>query len=87
MVTSNKKTLFQCLLAEAQRDPGLSAKIPIEFTIGNNGKVANVWVDHPAFKSGSLPECLLKELQKWPFKPYDGEQANVSLSFSVGKKG
>ena len=29
----------------------------------------------------------MRELQKWPFRPYDGEQAVVALSFNVGKKG
>ena len=62
-------------------------KIPIEFVIGNNGKVTKVWVDHPDYKSGPLPECLLRALQQWPFKNYEGEQANVSLSFNIGKNG
>ena len=39
----------------------------------------------PDFKTGTLPECLLKELQRWPFKPYQGEQATVGLQFKIGK--
>ncbi|MFL5320992.1 MAG: AgmX/PglI C-terminal domain-containing protein [Myxococcaceae bacterium] len=87
VVASQQKTLYPCLIAEAQKNPGLSAKIPIEFVIGNDGKVAKVWVDHPSFKSGSLPDCLLTKLQGWKFKPYDGERATVSLSFKIGKSG
>jgi len=44
-------------------------------------------VDNPDFKTGSLPECMLHELQKWPFKAYQGEQATVGLSFTIGKRG
>ncbi|MBM4379713.1 MAG: AgmX/PglI C-terminal domain-containing protein [Deltaproteobacteria bacterium] len=87
VVSAHKKTLHGCLVAEAERRPGLSAKIPIEFVIGNDGKVNKVWVDHPSFQGGPLPECLLRELRKWPFKPYPGEQATVSLSFRIGQQG
>lgn len=87
VVAAKQKTLYPCLIAEAQKNPGLSAKIPIEFVIGNDGRVAKVWVDHPSFKSGTLPECLLQKLQAWQFKAYDGERATVSLSFKIGKSG
>lgn len=87
VVNAKQKTLYPCLIAEAQKNPGLSAKIPIEFVIGNDGKVAKVWVDHPSFKTGSLPECLLQKMQAWQFKAYDGERATVSLSFKIGKSG
>ncbi len=83
VVKAHQRTLFPCL-AQINK-PGVMQKIPIEFVIGNNGRVTKVWVDHPDYKSGALPECLLKELQKWPFKNYEGEQANVSLSFNIGK--
>ena len=83
VVKAHQRTLFPCL-AQINK-PGVMQKIPIEFVIGNNGHVNKVWVDHPDYKTGALPECLLKELQKWPFKNYEGEQATVSLSFNIGK--
>ncbi|MGQ0507160.1 MAG: AgmX/PglI C-terminal domain-containing protein [Myxococcaceae bacterium] len=85
VVASNQRSLYPCIRAEAERKPGLSAQIPIEFVIGNDGHVSKVWVDNPTFKEGSLPECLLRALQKWPFKAYEGERATVQLKFKVGK--
>jgi outer membrane biosynthesis protein TonB len=85
VVNARRKSLFPCLQEEAQRRPGFSARIPIEFTIGNDGRVASLWVDHPELKKGPLYDCMLAELRKWPFKPYEGERASVSLSFTVGK--
>ena len=76
-----------CLKEEAERRPDFSAKVPIEFTIGNDGKVAQLWVDHPQLKKGALYDCFFTELRKWPFKSYAGERATVGLSFTVGKKG
>jgi hypothetical protein len=88
VVNSKKTSLYPCLQEEAKRRPGLPpTKIPIEFVIGNDGRVNKLWVDNPDFKTGSLPECMLKELQKWPFKPYSGEQATVGLSYKIGKGG
>ena len=84
VVKSNQKTLFRCLKEEAQRRPGFAAKVPIEFVIGNDGRVTKLWVDHPQLKQGPLYECFLTELKKWPFKPYKGELASVNLAFKVG---
>jgi hypothetical protein len=85
VVAARQKTLYPCIAEEVRRRPGLSTKIPIEFVIGNDGRVNRLWVDHPMFKESALQECLLRELQKWSFKSYPGEQATVAFSFKVGK--
>ncbi|NTX16551.1 AgmX/PglI C-terminal domain-containing protein [Myxococcus llanfairpwllgwyngyllgogerychwyrndrobwllllantysiliogogogochensis] len=87
IVAGNKSTLFKCFKEEAERSPGLATKIPLEFVIGNDGKVNKLWVDNPQFKKGPLYDCLFTELQKWPFRAYDGERATVGLSFNIGKRG
>jgi hypothetical protein len=87
VVASNQRSLFVCFREEAARNPSFAAKIPLEFVIGNNGRVTKLWVDHPSYKQGAMADCLLRELQKWSFKPYEGENATVSLSFNIGKRG
>lgn len=87
VVAGNKSTLFRCFKEEAERSPGLAARIPLEFVIGNDGRVTKLWVDNPQFKQGPLYECLFAELKKWPFKAYEGERATVGLSFNIGKRG
>ena len=66
---------------------GVPMRIPIEFSIAETGKVSKVWVDNPDFRTGVLPECLLKELQKWPFRASPVGGATVQLSFNIGKPG
>lgn len=85
VVAKNQKLLHVCFAQEAKNQPGLAAKIPVEFSIGNNGRVSRVSVNHPSFKTGSLPDCLLRELQKWKFPPYEGQLANVGIAFRIGK--
>ncbi len=87
VVAQKQRALYPCFAEEARRAPGLNARIPVEFTIGNDGHVTKVWVDHAQYQEGPLPDCLLRELQKWPFRPYEGERANVGLSFTVGRTG
>jgi hypothetical protein len=86
VVASRQKTLYACFGEEAQRHPGFAGKFPIEFVVGNDGRVSKLWVDHPDYKQGPLPDCLFRELQKWPFKAYRGEQATVGLSFQIRGK-
>jgi hypothetical protein len=87
VIASHKRSLATCFTQEAERTPGFGGKFPLEFVIGNDGRVSKLWVDHPQYKKGALADCLLKELQKWPFKPYPGEQATIGLSFTIGKRG
>ncbi|HEX5745697.1 MAG TPA: AgmX/PglI C-terminal domain-containing protein [Archangium sp.] len=86
VVKQSQSTLYRCFKEEAERRPGFAAKVPLEFTIGNDGRVAQLWVDHPQLKKGPLFDCLLTEMKKWPFKPYKGERATVNLAFTIGKK-
>jgi hypothetical protein len=85
VIAQRQRTLYPCFAEEAKRSPGLAERIPIEFVIGNDGQVKKLWVDHPRFAEGALQDCLLKELQRWPFRPYDGQQATVGLSFTIGR--
>jgi hypothetical protein len=87
VVKKNQPTLFRCFREEAERRPNFAAKVPIEFSVGNDGRVAQLWVDHPQLKRGPLFECLFGELKKWSFPTYEGERATVGLSFTIGKKG
>jgi hypothetical protein len=85
VIAQKQRSLYPCFAEEAKRSPGLAERIPIEFVIGNDGQVKKLWVDHPRFAEGALQECLLKELQRWPFRPYEGQQATVGLSFTIGR--
>lgn len=84
VVAKHKPSLFPCIKSVYKPDMPLT-KIPIEFAISETGRVTKVWIDNPDFKDSPLNECLLKELQKWPFKP--GPSVSVNLSFNIGKRG
>ena len=86
VVAQKQRSLYPCLSQEAKRS-GYAGKVPLEFAVGNDGHVTKLWIDEPLLKNTPLADCILKELQKWPFKPYQGATATVGLSFTIAKHG
>jgi len=86
VVAREQRTLVPCVRAESDRAADWTGEIPIEFAIGNDGRVAQLWIDGPRKSSAELRSCLLGALQRWSFKPFPGERPVVSLSFRVGSR-
>jgi hypothetical protein len=85
VVGREQRSLAPCFRAEADRSPEFRGEVPIEFAIGNDGKVAQLWIDEPRFKEGPLRECLLKALAAWRFDPFPGQRPTVALAFGIGR--
>jgi hypothetical protein len=85
VVGREQKSLAPCFRAEAERSPDFRGEVPIEFAIGNDGKVAQLWIDEPRFKEGPLRECLLRALAAWRFDTFPGQRPTVSLAFGIGR--
>ena len=58
--------------------------MPLEFTIGNDGRIAALWIDEPRFRTGPLRDCVQKALAGWKFDPFPGQRPTVQLAFGVG---
>jgi hypothetical protein len=84
VVARRKGSLAPCLRDESQRSPDFAGDIPIEFAVGNDGHVAQLWVNEPRFKSGALRECLVRKLSEWSFDAFPGERPIVSIAFRIG---
>jgi hypothetical protein len=84
VVARERASLTACVREEARRSPELRGEIPIEFAVGNDGKVSALWIQDPRFRSGALHECILRKLREWSFDPFPGERPVVSLAFLVG---
>jgi hypothetical protein len=84
VVGREQRTLAPCFRAEASRSPDFRGDVPIEFAIGNDGRVAQVWIDEPRFRKGALETCLTAALAAWRFDPFPGQRPTVSLAFRIG---
>jgi hypothetical protein len=85
VVGREQRTLAPCFRAEAARSPDFAGDVPIEFAIGNDGKVAQLWIDEPRFRQGALRDCLQGALAGWRFDPFPGQRPTVSLAFRIGR--
>jgi hypothetical protein len=85
VVAREQRTLAECFKAEASRSPEFSGDIPIEFAVGNDGRVAQVWIDVPQFKGGPLKDCLARKLSAWRFDAFPGQRPTVALTFGIGR--
>jgi hypothetical protein len=84
VVGREQRTLAPCFRAEAARSPDFRGDVPIEFAIGNDGRVVQLWIDEPRFRRGPLQECLTAALGAWRFDPFPGQRPTVSLAFRIG---
>lgn len=85
VVGREQRTLAPCFRAEASRSPDFEGDVPIEFAIGNDGRVAALWIDEPRFKQGPLRDCLQAALAGWRFDAFPGQRPTVSLAFRIGR--
>jgi hypothetical protein len=85
VVGREQRTLVPCFRAEAERSPDFRGDVPIEFAVGNDGRVAQLWIDEPRFREGALRACLAQALAAWRFDPFAGQRPTVSLAFGMGR--
>jgi hypothetical protein len=85
VVNRQQRTLAPCLRAEAERSPGFAGEVPLEFTIGNEGKVVRVVILDPRMRQGALRDCFEAALSAWSFDRFPGQRPSVALVFKVGQ--
>ena len=83
-VARQQRSLVPCFREEAARSRDFRGQVPLEFTIGNDGRVAALWIDEPRFREGALKECVSRALAAWRFDPFPGQRPTVQLAFGVG---
>jgi hypothetical protein len=80
-----KGALIPCIKQELARTPGFRGDVRFSLAVGNDGKVAKLWMDDPQFKDSELQHCFERVTGTWKFASYDGERATLSDSFKVGR--
>lgn len=84
VVSAQQRTLARCLRELSAREPDFSGDVPLEFTVGNEGKVVRVAVTDPRLRQGPLHDCFEQVLSGWAFDRFPGQRPTVSLTFRVG---
>jgi hypothetical protein len=84
VVAAQQRTLARCLRELSAREPDFAGEVPLEFTVGNEGRVVRVAVMDPRLRQGPLRDCLEQVLSGWAFDRFPGQRPTVSLAFRVG---
>jgi len=87
VVSREQRTLATCLREETSRDPAFAGEVPLEFTVGNDGRVSRVAIMDPRRRQGTLRDCFERILRgdNWRFPAFPGQRPTVALVFRVGQ--
>ncbi len=80
-------SIRSCYEQELRRNPNLSGKVYIDFTIGVTGKVTRASVGRSSLKSRAVESCIVARVKGWRFpKPPDGEvEITYPIVFSAAR--
>jgi TonB family protein len=81
VVRARKRMVQDCYERELKRDPGLSGKIEIEFTIDSNGRISEAFVASNRMGSDAVGDCIISRLKRWRFPKPDGGSVTVNFPF------
>ncbi|MCX7945296.1 MAG: TonB family protein [Deltaproteobacteria bacterium] len=81
IIKSKQKALQDCYERELRKNPNLSGKIVVRFTIGEDGKVTDVRIESDSMGSAEVADCLISRIRRWIFPKPDEGSVTVSVPF------
>ncbi|HZH76441.1 MAG TPA: AgmX/PglI C-terminal domain-containing protein [Archangium sp.] len=82
VVLAHKAAIIQCVNEQKKKEPGLSGKLVMRWTIQTNGKAKDVSCQTSEFRSTSLASCLSGLIQGWNFPKPRTQRGPIDLPFS-----
>lgn len=67
VVSSNKPALAKCVEEQRKKEPGVSGKLVMKWTIQTSGKTSNVSVQSEEFKATYMAGCVGGLIKSWTF--------------------
>ncbi len=81
VVRARIRMVQDCYERELKRNPQLSGKIEIEFTIGENGTVEDARVSNNRMGSDGVGACIVGRIRRWRFPRPKGGSVTVNYPF------
>lgn len=81
IIKSKQKALQDCYERELRKNPNLSGKIVVRFTIGEDGKVSDVRIESDTMGNPDVADCILSRIRRWIFPKPDEGTVTVSVPF------
>lgn len=81
-VLAGKQGAIQfCYKKELRKNPGLSGKVTLKFTIEHSGRVSKASVVSSSINSASLNACIKKTIQRLRFKPIAASEGSMTVTY------
>jgi outer membrane biosynthesis protein TonB len=87
VVNAHLNEVRACYERSLLRDPGLSGKVVLEWSISTSGSVLKARSKTSSLKSGAVEGCILSSLKTWLFPPAKGGVVIVSYPFLFNSVG
>ena len=82
VVRAHIDELRSCYNAALSRNPNLTGRVTIDFTVNADGKVDTADVASSTVRDEAVGNCMAKATQRWTFaKPHDGKPGAVTYPF------
>jgi TonB family protein len=80
VIRSHQHEIKYCYEVELQKNPSLSGKVAVMFTIDATGAVSENKISDTSLHNGGTEQCMLARIQRWRFpEPEGGGEVNVTF--------
>jgi len=80
VIRGHQHEIKYCYEVELQKNPSLSGKVAVVFTIDSTGAVTETKVSDTSLHNGATEKCMLARIQRWRFpEPAGGGEVNVTF--------
>jgi predicted Zn finger-like uncharacterized protein len=82
VVLANKPAIVKCVSEQKKKDPGLSGKLVMRWTIQTNGKTKNVSCQTSEFRSTYMATCITGLIKGWSFPKHKVQGQPIDFPFT-----
>jgi predicted Zn finger-like uncharacterized protein len=82
VVLANKPAIIKCVSEQKKKDPGLSGKLVMRWTIQTNGKTKNVSCQTSEFRSTYMATCITGLIKGWSFPKHKVQGQPIDFPFT-----
>ncbi|HYO58137.1 adventurous gliding motility protein GltJ [Archangium sp.] len=82
VVLANKPAIIKCVNEQKKKDPGLSGKLVMRWTVQTNGKTKNVSCQTSEFRSTYMASCISGLIKGWTFPKHKVQGEPIDFPFT-----
>jgi hypothetical protein len=82
VVLANKPAIVRCVNEQKKKDPGLSGKLVMRWSIQTSGKTSGVSVRTDEFKSTYMASCITGLVKSWTFPRHQRQGDPIDFPFT-----